>query len=363
MRVGVAAWIGSTNLGDELVYASLRAKLTERGAEAVALSVAPEATLRDHGADAARRSRAVVGGLSGLDALVLGGGGLLQDETSIANLPYHLSPLAVAAARRTPAAGVGLGAGPLRRRSSRRLVRAALRDLDVTVRDSPSARVLGDLGVRSAVGADLAFGLPARDTAPRDAIALCLRTWGGGGGRLPVGWHRASSPEWFVAAAASAVDQLVDATGLTVRLIAFDPVRDASLLHSVVARSRHGAEVVLPTLETVLDEVASARVVVAMRYHAAVAAALAGRPAVLVGYSPKVAALAAELGHGATLVPWSAEGMASLALLVPEVIERGDAVREACDRLRVAERVNGLALDRLLERAQPAARRRSPTPG
>src|SRR4051794_907208 len=80
MRVAVAAWIGSTNLGDELVFASLRSALTRRGAEVVALSVAPAATEGEHGVRATRRAPGTVELLRGVDALVLGGGGLLQDE-------------------------------------------------------------------------------------------------------------------------------------------------------------------------------------------------------------------------------------------------------------------------------------------
>jgi polysaccharide pyruvyl transferase CsaB len=363
MRVGVSAWVGSTNLGDELVFASLHAKVAERGAKAVAFSVAPDATLRDHRVPAVRRPRGLLELVKGMDALILGGGGLLQDETSALNLPYHLSPLVVARARRLPVAGIGLGAGPLRRASSRRMVAAALRSMDITVRDVPSAELLATLDLQSTVGADLAFGLAAPPVPVGDSVALCLRGWAGGGGAVPVGWRRPASPGWFVAGAAELVDQLVDETGLEVRLIAFDPHRDASLLREVAERSQRGAEVVLPTLETVLAEVASARVVVAMRYHAAVAAALAGRPAVLIGYSPKVSALAACLGRGAALVPWSETGLASVPANVSDVLDHGDAVREAADRLRVAEQVNDHALDRLLERARTRARRRSPTQG
>jgi polysaccharide pyruvyl transferase WcaK-like protein len=213
------------------------------------------------------------------------------------------------------------------------------------------------------VGADLAFGLAPPQAEPADTVAVCLRSWSGAGGRLPVGWRRPASPDWFVARAAGAVDQLVDATGLAVRLVAFDPARDEALLREVADRCRHGAEVVLPSLASVLEEVASSRVVVAMRYHAAVAAALAGRPAVLLGYSPKVEALAASLGAAAAIVPWSDEGMASLAARVEAVAARGDDMCEAAARLREAEKVNGHAIDRLLERAQQGARRRSPPTG
>src|SRR5690606_29444732 len=108
VRAAVAAWVGSANAGDELVHAGLRRHLADLGVEPVV----------------GGRARLVAGAALGrVDALVLGGGGLLQDETSDLNLPSHLAPVLAA---RVPAAGVGLGAGPLVTRAGRALVRRAL---------------------------------------------------------------------------------------------------------------------------------------------------------------------------------------------------------------------------------------------
>jgi len=91
---------------------------------------------------------------------------------------------------------------------------------------------------------------------------------------------------------------------------------------------------------------------VAMRYHGGMAAVLSGRPAVLVGYSPKVGALAADLGRGATALRWSPRGLEGLAAAARLVTDRGDDVVEARARLVERERGNGALLDQLLERAR-----------
>src|SRR3546814_3856222 len=75
----VAAWIGSANLGDELVFKALAAQLAARDVQIAALSVAPDATSAAHGVDSRRRQSALT---TRTGLTVLGGGGLLQDRKS-----------------------------------------------------------------------------------------------------------------------------------------------------------------------------------------------------------------------------------------------------------------------------------------
>jgi polysaccharide pyruvyl transferase CsaB len=348
----VAAWIGSANLGDELVFAALAAQLAARGAQVEALSQDPAATERHHGVGAIRR-RALLHPRRGGGATVLGGGGLLQDETSTLNLDLHLMPVALARLRRQPVAGVGLGAGPLTTRGGRVRVRAALAGVPLTVRDAASADLLESIGLpRPGVAADLTLSLPPPVAAPQDRIVACLRPWSGRRHRLPARLRRHRPDDRFAAGAARALDDLAACLDLPVHLVAFDAPKDGPL-HEVVA-ARMGAPVTLssPDRRAVLDEVAASRLVVAMRYHGGMAALLAGRPAVLVGYSPKVDSLAAELGPGAASHRWSADGLGDLTQAAGRVLDRSDDVLAARDRLVARERLNGTLLDRLLEQVE-----------
>jgi polysaccharide pyruvyl transferase CsaB len=343
MRVLVAGWIGSTNLGDELVFAGLRAKLAARGAEVVAVSEDPAGTARAHrvAAVAGRNPAAVLAAAGRADALVLGGGGLLQDETSVLNLPYHLARVWAARARRTPFAAVGVGAGRLDTAVGRRLVTRSLRGArlrGVSVRDAGSAALLARLGVPDVVtAADLALGLPPPDEAPEDAVSVCLRP----------AVRSTALPDPLVVALAQALDQLA-ADGLAVRFVAFQADRDDAVHRQVAARMRAPAELCTPGLDEILREVARGRAVVAMRYHAGVAAVLAGRPAVLIDYSPKVGSLAVELGPGGCRLGLDPADLASVPVAVGAVLGHPGAVAEARDRLRERERGNDLVLDRLL---------------
>jgi polysaccharide pyruvyl transferase CsaB len=352
--VVVAGWSGTTNLGDELLLRALLAMLRARSAGATVVSRDPAATATEHDVAAIG-----LGDLPGLVralrrsvGLVLGPGGILQDETSPFSLPWHLGRALEAAAARTPLVGVGLGAGPLDRRGSRWLVgRALRRHRGIAVRDTASADLLRACGVTDVHrGADLAFSLPVPGVEAADRIVVCLRPHRPGGHRIPLR-HLPDSeldPE-RIAAVAAALDALAASTGLPIHLVAMERGRDDRYHELVAGRLAAAATVAVPGIDGVATEIARARLVVAMRFHAGVLAVLGGRPAVLLGYAPKVAGLAAEVGPGAALIADTPAGYATIPAAAAEVLGRDDDVAVARDRLRSQVAVHGTMLDRLLE--------------
>lgn len=332
MRVLVAAWAGSTNLGDELVLAGMLRQVDAVGLQPVVVSVDPAGTRAVHGVEAVPPS-ALLGELRRAGGLVLGGGGLLQDETSAYNLPYHLSRVWAARALRRPVVGVGLGAGRLDTAAGRLLVRRSLAGVPLSVRDDASAELLAATGLpRPVVAADLALGLRPVDVPVSDVLAVCLRPWSAERSSLVPASLRARTaehPAALVEGWARALDDVATATGLRPRLVALQADRDGPLHDAVAARMRTAVELVAPDLAGIVPAVADARAVVSVRYHGGVAAVLAGRPAVLVGYSPKVEALAGELGTGGALLPWAPDGPSGLLAAVRAVVGRDDAVRAA----------------------------------
>ena len=348
----VAAWIGSTNLGDELVFEGLRRKLQARGVAPVAISVDAGQTTRDHGVAAIGSNPVVIRrSARRVSGLVIGGGGFIQDKTSHLNMPYHLARVEAARARGLPVAGIGLGVGPVETRLGGVLARRILRGaVGVSVRDDDSAALLRRLGIQSAVvAADLAFALPLPEVETSDVLVAALRPWTDRRSMLPVGMRPAPAPAWFLDGMAAALDEAARRTGLAVRLVALQADRDGEVHRQVASRMRTAVSLVEPGVNDVVREVAEARVVVAMRYHAAVAAALGGRPAVLVGYSDKVLSLGRDLGAGAVTLRWAPGDVDRLGDGVEAVLGRGDAMVEARDALRRRERGNDEVLDRLLE--------------
>lgn len=367
MRILVCGWLGSTNLGDELVFAGVHGMLA--GHQVAAVSIDPDVTRREHGVAAIdhRRLDLIARAARQADLVILGGGGLVQDETSPLNLPYHLSRVGLAHLGGTPWIGLALGVGPLTTPLGHRLAATLRGAKAITVRDAPSAQLLSSLGVRAELAADAAFNLSppnphvdleaagdrARDGAGRDVIAVSLRPWSGGArSMVPVGWRRqADEPAWFVPTVARTLERASTASGLPVRFIALQTDRDQHLHARIAASMATPTEQVVPTRRTVLADLARSRLIVAMRYHAGIGATIAQRPSVLIGYSSKVDALAATLGDAAAHLPFDREALATLDRAILQQLGSASAVtavQEAAGNLRALAQANVMTLERFL---------------
>ena len=148
---------------------------------------------------------------------------------------------------------------------------------------------------------------------------------------------------------AAALDQTATALGLTTRFVAMQRGRDDLIHQQVAEKMRTPSEQAVPKLVDVLTEVSRGQVVVAMRYHGGVAALAAGRPSVLIGYSPKVAALAADAAPAALLVGNHPSAFGDLPRLARVALDHTQEVGRVAERLRERETVNDQAIDRLLE--------------
>lgn len=126
------------------------------------------------------------------DLVLIGGGGLLQDDDSRVKMPYWAARLALLSRANPRVHAHALGAGPLRHPESRRLARFACRTLQsVSVRDPFAHGWLAPLSPRPVrVVPDPAFMLPPADpeaadrhlrqvgTVPgRPVIGVAMRRW------------------------------------------------------------------------------------------------------------------------------------------------------------------------------------------
>src|SRR5688572_17107062 len=154
--------------------------------EVVALSGNPAATTESFGIEAVPRKdlKQVTQTIRDADALVFGGGGLLQDTTSLLSLKYYTHLIEVAARSEKRIALLGQGIGPIRSVLGRRAAARAFGLCDVILtRDEGSMRVVdrlaGNCKARKAVTDDLAWmaidGILQVDK--RKAIAISARPW------------------------------------------------------------------------------------------------------------------------------------------------------------------------------------------
>ncbi|MEZ5243826.1 MAG: polysaccharide pyruvyl transferase family protein [Acidimicrobiales bacterium] len=291
-RILVSGWAGAGNVGDELLTRAVVTRLRGLGADPVVASQDPEATAVLHGVEAVAwgpRGRRV---LDRLDGVCLGPGGILQDSSSLWSLPAHLSVVLLAVRRGLPVAAIGIGAEPLRRRSSAWLLRRALGSAEIIARDEASSAALAMVGLTARTGADVVFGLDLPTPSPTGEIVVSM----GGAvrpGLVKPAARRIEPPP--LTEIAAAIDSLAARLDAPVVLTRFRGGRDADAAADLRALLRCRANLVPPDVDEHVRRVCGARLVVSSRYHPVVLAARAGVPAVVISTQAKVRSLVAQI--------------------------------------------------------------------
>jgi polysaccharide pyruvyl transferase CsaB len=330
MRITVAGWIGSTNLGDEFVFAGVRRAIQQAfgDADITALSINPDNTRETHGVSAvhANDPLKVTKAVKQADLVVFGGGGLIQHETSPFNLPYHLSRTAIALMLQKPVVALGLGVSPITAPVAKRLVPLLARFSGVTVRDVRSQAVLHAFGVDARVACDMAWHVasplapPEPVVSERPRVLLALRPWDinprGRRSLLPVSLSKTRHAVPYAARLNNTLGRL-DAAGYAITALTMQPGRDDHVYDTLDVPF----DVTEPTVETLLDAVSQHDVMVAMRYHAGVAATMARMPSVLIGYSDKVTSLAENLHEGARHLPFAPDSFSTLDTAISDLLK------------------------------------------
>jgi polysaccharide pyruvyl transferase WcaK-like protein len=307
---------GQRNLGDEALCRAVCRALGDH--EVVIASADPERTRTEHGRCAVpATARAVATAIRTADAVVVGGGTLFKTlhpasgRRPTALLRNTAMLLTLARFCRVPVALVGVGAGELRGSLPRRLARHIVPRADLLVlRDEESAAVLTDAGVQPPfwIGADPAWllfdeadvdGTPSIQPRPRRAGS------GGRARRVTVAVsHLAAADQAELEQGLAAALARIAADGWHVRL---QPWQHAGAHRgggdvAVAERLRQlvpAAEIVdaPPNLHAAAAQFADDDLVVAMRFHALVAAGAARRRIVTIAHEPKLAGLARRLGQ------------------------------------------------------------------
>lgn len=163
MKLLISGYYGFGNMGDEAILTGLLGAIRGRYHVAV-LSRDPAATSCLHGVEAVHRYFGAPSALSRCDALVSGGGGLLQDATSQRSLAYYLGLIRWARRLGKRVAVFGQSIGPLSPAGLHKVAQA-LRGLPVAVRDRHSLELLKGVDVKAVLTADPALLLGSGESA------------------------------------------------------------------------------------------------------------------------------------------------------------------------------------------------------
>ncbi len=293
MQAIVVGYYGFGNVGDEALLLSLIQMLPDH-VEPIVLSYAPEITAATYEVKACPRWNGVAIGqcLRQVDALIWGGGSLLQDRTSWRSLIYYTGLMGVAQQMNRITVAWAQGLGPLDRRWTQWLARQCLRECDrVSVRDPVAAEQLEIWGIPHQVGVDPVWALtpasrPEWQNLPDPMIAVVLRD------------HPHLTPTRYqhLATALVAFQQI---TGTYVLLIPFQlpPTEPIGGADYTIAEQLHQQLPSVSQIVTLRDPrelmglFQRVRWTLTMRYHGLVMAAAGGSRCFGLSYDPKVKTL------------------------------------------------------------------------
>jgi polysaccharide pyruvyl transferase CsaB len=330
VRFLLSGYYGFGNLGDEALLEVIVDQLRARwpGCTVDVLSGDPAQTARTYGVEATPRMDfgRVREAIARADVVLSGGGGLLQNATSLRSLLYYSGVIRSAVRAGKPTMIFGQSIGPLDF-WGRAVVRNCCRGLTAaTVRDARSRALLSSLlpGLSVEQTADPVFlfepggepldlaaeGLADDDGAP--LVVVSVRKWQGA--------------DATAEALAQACDRLAAKHGARVALLPLGGPPDAEVSTAVI-RKAASAPVLLPDypLGQAAQVIGRASLVIGMRLHALIIAARLGVPFLALPYDPKVVALCEDLRYpiGPLFVPGQpTPGAAEIARRVDEAWSR-----------------------------------------
>lgn len=281
-RICLAGYFGFGNLGDELMLRAEVELLREMGFAGELLVLFGPRGEPPQGVARANRWSVpdVVRALRGSDLLILGGGSVFQDATSLKSPFYYAALVFLAKGFGLKVWAFGHGVGPLRRSISRWVSLRALGACDlITLRDERSLRWLAGRGMpegRLRLGADPVFSLTPRMSPSR----------GGGWFLLNLRPVNSSLPRLALKEGLA----LADGLGLRVVGVALSE-GDRDLMASFGLKAT-----LVGSLEEAAGVFEGASLALGMRYHFLVLSAMAGVPFVGVPYDPKVVSLCGAFG-------------------------------------------------------------------
>jgi polysaccharide pyruvyl transferase CsaB len=283
LRLLISGYYGAGNLGDEALLAGLLAGLRGSPVDPLVASFDPAATAREHGVAAVHRYLGLPAAVWRCDALLSGGGGLLQDATSSRSLGYYLGVIRLARTLRRPAVVFGQSLGPLSPAGKAR-VRRALKHVPLALRDRPSLELANRLGLRAVGVADTALLLPRLAPADRD----------GDGAATLVLVPRAGYPA--VGNALADLGRRHLAAGGRVRLVSLHREHDAGEMTRLRWALPAGEAREPATVAELRWALAGVHAVVSGRLHGLVLGAALGTPVAGLAYDPKVSGFAHDIG-------------------------------------------------------------------
>jgi len=308
----ISGYYGFANAGDEAMLTAMIEALTTVDPEVkiTVISGNPTDTRRRHGVEAVYRLNypEIMRAMAKSDLLISGGGSLLQDVTSNRSLYYYLSIMILAKKLGTPVMLYAQGIGPVRGNLAKGAMRYIGNMVDlITVRDDASYDELKSLGVKKPpvyVTADPVLALHPVDCEIGRSI---LRRYNLDGATPLIGLSAREWKDWayYKQVLATALDKIVEEFDAKVVFLPMQWPDDLEVARRIMGRMRRPAVLLEDEFTTseFLGLVGSLDMLIGIRLHALIFAAVMQVSMIGVSYDPKIDRFLESIGdrHAGTL--------------------------------------------------------------
>jgi len=296
-NIVISGYYGFANAGDEAMLAAIIEALADvdPNLNITVISGNPTDTRERHGVAAVAKTDVlgILRAVANCDLFISGGGSLLQDVTSHRSLYYYLGIMGLAKTFGKPVMLYAQGIGPVRNSVARQVMRWICNRMDViSVRDEGSRQELLDMGIaRPAVyvTADAVLAMNPVDKSVGRAILRKNRLEGatplvGISVREWQGWRG------YKETLAQVADQLVQEFGARVVFIPMQVPEDSDVSREIAALTKEPVAVLTEdyTPGELLSLVGNMDLLISIRLHALIFAALMHVPMVGISYDPKI---------------------------------------------------------------------------
>lgn len=286
----LCGYYGKGNGGDEALLVSMLEMLPSN-VKPLVLSADPQATSKIYGVRSYDRmnSGAVVRALKESQVLILGGGSLIQDATSVRSSIYYGGIVGLAQQFGLKTIAIAQGIGPVDKPLTRWIAKRTFGSCKaVSVRDPASAALLQSWGISSVMAPDPVWSMSATPMPeiariPNPKIAVTLRL------HPELTNHRLDT-------LIEALVNLQTATSAHILLVPFQPTTDVDIAKQIQAEIGDNSQmVILSDPKQLKGLFQGVDLAIGMRYHSLIMAVAEGCKSWAISYDPKVTKLMAEV--------------------------------------------------------------------
>jgi polysaccharide pyruvyl transferase CsaB len=313
MKVVISGYYGFSNIGDEAVLKAIIQGLRKHdpGTIITVLSATPHLTRNVYNIDSIYRYDwgGIIRKLTEADLFISGGGTLLQNITSRLSLFYYLVLIFLAKLLGKKVMILAQGFGPIRGAFSKLAAKAILNITDlITLRDNDSLVQIRKIGMRRHdlyITADPVWMLRSATSSSEEKFPNLLRAKREG--KLIIGISLRSAPkrgkhplfERFCQTLAKGLNQLHKEHPLYPVFLLFQCAEDMPVTSKVVSLISMNSEVVSRacTPDEMMNLIAHCDLLIGMRLHSLIFAAIDGLPMLGLSYDPKVEAFMKSIGQ------------------------------------------------------------------